>query len=635
MLDRCVFHATLFRVFSLLRRFSTVSFVLLAPMLLASWRFRGFLADDDVIVRHLADRLASGKGLTLNDGEYVHAITSGLAVLVAFVAEVLGIDSLLLVRLHAALGSLAAGWAVVWVADHQGVGRRVSVPFAAAVLVTLPFSLWSLGAVGGTTMAAIVAWIVAIISTSQGPLSSRDLRRLTLLVSLLFLIRVDAPVLALPVLVLVLLRGEPVRTLQRLVLPVVLFWLLLLAAQYGYYGSVLPDVGATKFSLSPRLIRVGALYLFEFLQAFSPLVLAVAFLVFRARRSLRLPLTGPVVFPLLLASIWVSYLLWIGGDWMPGYRHFALVITLLALAAIQAAPSTRTLLMVLPVIMCSSLLSLTFEPADRASDSIRWLAHCQEGSAMLKATLSSKEPLMAVEPAGCPPYVTGFASVDMLGLFDEHIAHSLLTGSPVSWTEWQNTRNADPSASASDRYIPGHGKGDGAYVWDREPDLFVLCDPGNRTGEGCFKSWLEIRSSFDLLGRYRLLPFDIGAEETWKVWVRWDGGRTGVVYRDGSVEVPAWLLGEPGASAMSGSAKGTKLEILPGQRVSVPPLELPVGAWSWSEIPASIRVTSLDRCATVDGNLLQATTGCRVRLSVENTDDVPVSVDSFELTVTP
>ena len=633
MLDRCALRATLFRVFSLLRRFATVSLVLLAPMLFASWRFRGFFADDDVIVRHLADRLASGKGLTLNDGEYVHAITSGLAVMVAYVAEVLGIDSLLLVRLHATLGSLAAGWAMVWVADRHSLSRRISVPFAAAVLVTLPFSLWSLGAVGGTTMAATVAWIVAIISTNQGPLSSQDVRRLTLLMALLFLIRVDAPVLVLPVLALVLLSNEPVRTLQRLVLPVVLSWSLLLAAQYWYYGSALPDVGATKFSVSPRLIRVGALYIFEFLQAFAPLVLVVAFLVYRARRNLRWSPTGPVIFPLLLASIWVAYLLWIGGDWMPGYRHFAVVVILLVLAAIQATPHARTLYMLFPVVMLSALLSLSLEPADRANDSTRWLAHCQEGSTLLKDLLADTEPLMAVEPAGCPPYVTGFASVDMLGLFDEHIAHASLSGRPVSWTEWQSTRNADLSASASDRYIPGHGKGDGAYVWNREPDLFVLCDPGNRTGEGCFKSWLDIRASFNLLGRYRLLPFDIGTEETWKVWVRWDGGRTGVLYRDVSVEVPAWLLGEPGAAVIRGSAKGTELVLLPGQRVSVPPLDLPVANWSWSELPANTRVQSLDSCATINGRLLRTTGGCPVRLSVENTNDVPVIVDGFELTV--
>ena len=106
-----------------------------------------------------------------------------------------------------------------------------------------------------------------------------------------------------------------------------------------------------------------------------------------------------------------------------------------------------------------------------------------------------------------------------------------------------------------------------------------------------------------------------------------------MLYRDVSVEVPAWLLGEPGAAVIRGSAKGTELVLLPGQRVSVPPLDLPVANWSWSELPANTRVQSLDSCATINGRLLRTTGGCPVRLSVENTNDVPVIVDGFELTV--
>jgi hypothetical protein len=75
--------------------------------------------------------------------------------------------------------------------------------------------------------------------------------------------------------------------------------------------------------------------------------------------------------------------------------------------------------------------------------------------------------VVGINAAGAVPYVAkDLRFIDMLGLNDRHIAH-------------RDTPHSDlPKAQ-----IPGHRKGDGAYVLSRRPDFIILGPPEGTTVE--------------------------------------------------------------------------------------------------------------------------------------------------------
>ena len=312
----------------------------------------------------------------------------------------------------------------------------------------------------------------------------------------------------------------------------------------------------------------------------------------------------------VLVLFWSAYLVWVGGDWMPAYRH--LTVVLVFLAVMLQSLRSRALLLVGAVLLAgSSLVSLRLEPADRAVNSREWLRRCAAGASLLDEMFVAYDPLLAVEPIGCPSRFTDMRMLDMLGLFEKHIASVPPIGRPVSWSEWQRARNSgtDAAVGRSDVFIPGHGAGDGPYVWSLEPDLLLLCDPSNPTGEGCFRSWAEMRHEFDVESRYRLLAFDIRDSSLWRVWVRWDSGPLGVQRSGEQVTVPAWLLADGAGAEIRAFNSRPAAVLRAGAATVFPPAELPAGAWRVHGLGAGLRIRG-QGCATVSGETIVVDGAC-------------------------
>jgi hypothetical protein len=96
--------------------------------------------------------------------------------------------------------------------------------------------------------------------------------------------------------------------------------------------------------------------------------------------------------------------------------------------------------------------------------------------------------LVALNTAGATPYhAPDLRYLDMLGLNDAHIARR----------EVGETR-------ARRQRLPGHAKGDGAYVLGREPDYVILGPSyGVTVDDPWFLSDLEIAENPSFLQRYR------------------------------------------------------------------------------------------------------------------------------------
>jgi hypothetical protein len=597
--------------------------------------FGQYVCDDDLIMLRYAERLAEGKGMTWNDGEKVHGVSAILMVLLVAGLGKLGVPLEWGMGLFSVTGTFAAALCVFYAARRVGVSRWFASLLGAALVLFAPFSVWIVTGIGGAVFAAMIGWS-AVLATDEHTAATEDgkrrLRRVRLvLVGLLCLVQTVRPDGLLPALcVLVLVAANPVlrgswrRFSTRSVVPVLGFAAIFAGVQQWYFGTPVPHLAGVKVSLDLGLTRVGWLYVLEFVRGFFPLLLVVPLLLSRGvRRRFR------VLGPLLPAAVWVAYLVWVGGDWMPGNRHFAMVLVLVLVSLVRALPlvhlsgfplRVRAGVLV-TVSVVTAVVSMTAPAASRAHLSVTWMQLTCGSSEILEDLFANLDPLLGVEPAGCPPYETGFRSLDMLGLNDIHVSKAVPTGRPVSWDEWISVRSSDATNGSLGRmFIPGHGNGDGAYVWTREPDLIVTCDP-TPEAHGCFRSWFEMQERFNFDARYRLLSIDSGSSVPWSVWVRHDAGPLGIQVTTStegamSVVVPAWLLTSRKSALLElGPDAAPRVRLRQGSRVELPPIRLLRGAWDIRGVPADVEVATNDSCASLAYGRLQVESEvCKVTL---------------------
>src|SRR6185436_9681491 len=158
-----------------------------------------------------------------------------------------------------------------------------------------------------------------------------------------------------------------------------------------------------------------------------------------------------------LAAVWSGYIVLIGGDIFPAWRHFVpLIILLTLMAAIGAewiAEHSRRLGLAtttaVALLLCVFLILQNRDSENLRAISERWEWDGKVIGTLLKKTFGPSQPLMAIDPAGCLPYWSELPALDMLGLNDYYLPRH-------------------PPANLGEGPI-GHELGDGKYVLDRRP----------------------------------------------------------------------------------------------------------------------------------------------------------------------
>ncbi|UCF68164.1 MAG: hypothetical protein JSV80_02365 [Acidobacteriota bacterium] len=232
-----------------------------------------------------------------------------------------------------------------------------------------------------------------------------------------------------------------------------------------YYGDIVPNTFHAKVGGGWAALVRGSFYGLEYLWYASPLALLAVIgaggLVAaggsrRGGRSELLALVIPLVY--------IAYVVYVGGDFKLTFRFFAVpTIFLAALAGIgvehtarlltRAAATgwiVRALLIVLPA---TGLLALGGPARDFAAWRAQELPVHRAAGRWLGEHLSS-DALLATGNAGVLPYESRLPTLDMFGLNDRHIALREM-----------------PSMGTGP---PGHEKGDGVYVVDREPTVILI-----------------------------------------------------------------------------------------------------------------------------------------------------------------
>jgi hypothetical protein len=436
----------------------------LALLAVHVWSYSQYLTDDALISLSYARRLLAGQGLTWTDGARVEGYSNLLWVLLVAGLGRLGVDLIVAARV---LGCLAMGATVV-AASRRGQSLW-SIGFATfAIALAGPIALWAVGGMETALVAALLSWSIVLLDEKPHVASA--------LLAGLCLTRPDGVLLAATLCV-------GARQLRPLILP-----LLACAGQLVfrlvYYGELLPNT-ASKLTL--RHLHDGLVYLEHGAISFLGLILLVALAMTTGWRTLRRP-RAMLLLPLVS---WTVYVGAVGGDWMPAHRQLVPSLVLLVmlcadgLDGMLARGGDWRIRAPLAGAVALAFFGLTqqLDPfsVDARGDRTVW--DCRRAAEELRRVYGARDPLLAVDAAGCLPYWSGMRTLDMLGLNDKVIAHS-----PVP----------DPELHAP----VGHDLGNPAYVLSRRPDLIVFC--GGAGGVGCFATGRAFNADPKFLADYHL-----------------------------------------------------------------------------------------------------------------------------------
>ena len=513
-------------------RFGWALLLAAAVLALHILRYRDFLADDALISLRYAQRLIEGHGLTWTEGPRVEGYSNLLWTLIAAGLGAVGIDLVAAAR-GLGVASATALLAIVMVRAREA--HRVSPALAAGLVVSLsgPVAVWAGSGLETVFVAALMAWAMVLILPlgTDAPRPERSAFLASIPLALLVLTRPDGALITAALAgALVVMLGPKRRTLRLALalasLPIAA-WLGSELFRLLYYHAWVPNSARVKIAFTTHRLSTGFHYLGGWLSSAWPLALLGAAGVLLARGRPERVRAGLIVIPTM---VWMGYVVAIGGDFFPGYRHLAPLIGLLALLASHGTAHLwrlwgprRALAIVVVLLVSYGLLQLRHVENTRAARET-WVWGAREISRVLRSSFAPAQPLMAVTAAGSFPYWTGFPSLDMLGLNDAHIARHAPKDFGQGWA--------------------GHELGDADYVLERAPDLIQFSAIRRSEETGYFRVEQDLVRAPEFQTRYRLVTFSSSSphDARWRIWVRWESPRIGVTRTPDGLRIPGFLL---------------------------------------------------------------------------------------------
>lgn len=449
-------------------------------------RVAEFYHDDAYISLRYAARLLAGEGLSWNAGERVEGFTHPLWLAQVALLGGLGVD---LVTASRALGAAYLfGFVALW-------RRARATPLFLLLIVTQPGLLWwSVSGLETTSFAfwlALGAWLTWE-ATGEDAGSSR--------LGALAGAALAAAALTRP-------EGMGAGVVAVACLAAARRWSAAVAAactfgatfgayeafRLAYFGELLPNTAHAKLGGLPLLASLarGLQYLRETSDVWAAAALA-ALVGIGAARSRRVYVMLLVSAPVLLS------LLMAGGDHMPLARLVVPVVVVWVFAAALAGRAgfrraavvgSLALLATAGQLAVLMLTPVERDPAAVAGEHVgRFLqAYLPPGATVATAT------------AGSTPYhAPALRFIDTLGLNDRHIARRHIGALQTRWQE-----------------MPGHLKGDGAYILRRAPDVIVIGPAAGVLGDRPTEWFLtdyELLTADEFHSRYTPYRFPMAIE---------------------------------------------------------------------------------------------------------------------------
>ncbi len=478
--------------------------------------YSDFIHDDAYITLRYARHWLEGHGPVWNPGERVEGYTSFLMLALVTALGASGLDLVVAARLVSFLSLVAL---VLYLCSFlrtrtrlEGQSELAAAISLMAVVGSFPLAIWVWSGMEGPLFALLcTAGLGTTIDLLEHPAAWRRAFAAGLALGLAVLARPDGALFlgcaGLALASRIPARGPAVRQLVIFALTATAVILPHLLWRFGYYGAWLPNsVVAKTTGLPGVLTEQGLSYVAGFLTMppFNSL-LGLGALVLALRqaprdRGLYLLAAATIVYLALVASV--------GGDYMPAARFLMPLIPLFGLLSFRGltvalhSASRRSASFV--VVAAAGLLAL--QPAYFPKQEIIDPAEVV-GSIVGRHIAGKWAPgtRVALHTAGSTPYFApSYVYIDMLGLNDAHIARRSVERVRSRW-----------------QLLPGHAKGDGRYVIERDPDI-IIAGPaaGTRIDDGWFASDFELAALPEFHERYRLRVESIDSSITFTYYER-------------------------------------------------------------------------------------------------------------------
>lgn len=413
----------------------------------------GALLDDGFISFVYVKNLLHGHGLTYN-GTVVQGYTNPLWVLLLSALGYLGADIPTAAIWLGEAAAIAAIAATYWLGRQLRLPPAISLIPAALLVLSVDLLIYIGSGLETVLFAALLTTVVACLCAPR--LTMAYAAGGGAAAGLLALCRPEG--------LAVIVGGTIYLGLRRLSRPTGVF--LLVAAAFAapwflwahsFYGDWLPNsFYARSAELSLNQARSGLQYLADRLHLSGALALGALMAALGLGAVRRSHPHARATF--VVVTMWLAYVVTVGGDFMPGFRLFVPVLGIALVGVLAVAWSMRSGRRLLPVGLAATAVAFSLlralDPQPRAGT-----AWCRRVGPWLDAIglylheHAAPGSLVATSPAGKIAYYSELPTIDMLGINDYHIA-----------------RHGHRDAS-----VPiGHQVGDGAYVLSRRPDYVLL-----------------------------------------------------------------------------------------------------------------------------------------------------------------
>ena len=535
------------------------------------YHFLPFIADDALISLRYSQRLLAGQGLTWNPGERVEGYSNLLWVLGCAALGFTGMDLITAARVLGFAGITAAICSVFYA--HRRQSFKTALPTLLALMflpLAAPLAVWAIGGMEQPLVAGLLAWAMVLCYRALEEENERiSLLLPGFLLALLCLTRLDGALFTVTAVAVVLIVGAVKRAAWRKAITLaalpVFFTLLQIAFRRSYYGEWVPNTALVKFTPSVKHALDGWAYIRAGAFPILPLIAAAAASVVISFRQKFLRARMILLSATLLT--WTAYVIVIGGDIFPAWRHFVpLIVLLVLMAAIGAewiALHARRVHLyvtsaVLIVLLGIFIVLQAHDSENRRAISERWEWDGRSVGRLLKQAFGKQDALMAVDPAGCLPYWSELRSVDMLGLNDYYLP-----------------RHPPPGVGQG---AIGHELGDGQYVLNRQPDLVIFLLPtGN--DRGYFLSGRQMQEDPRFFREYTLVRFETPEKIVSRIWVRRYSERIGIRALDNQITIPAFLLNGTDPVAYLNTAGELVVSASRTAPARITNLAVPAGRW--------------------------------------------------------
>ncbi|MCO5251605.1 MAG: hypothetical protein M9949_09320 [Candidatus Kapabacteria bacterium] len=497
-----------------------------------------FLSDDALISLRYAARLIDGEFLTWNNGEYVEGYSNLLWILMNAAIALFGIDLIVTVRLLGFICVLLIP--VLFYYDRIfKQGKTINDLYLGAIFYSFsaPIVVWAIGGLEQPLLMLLFAFSFYLIpryfADSSNP---KNILLLATTFSLMILTRPDTPLFIVAFALAFILYRSPLQNVQKII---ALFKILSfpIAAFIGqltfrmiYYNDLLPNTAYVKITPSGNHLLNGLEYVLGALLFMLPF----SIFAFKQLFSSKWKSNPSYLYILIFLMLYFPYLIFIGGDIFPAYRHMGVVVVAFIWLILDSNHQIMSFLSrierfsgkaIKPVLIsCFVLLFIGLQfvntPSRRAKHE-RWEWIGKELGLTLNNSFSETQPLVAVTAAGCIPYWSELPALDMLGLNDKHIAKNR----PVD---------------VGDGML-GHELGDAEYVLSRKPDLIIF----NIGTYPTFRTGRELEQIEKFHAEYK--PISIYLRESdfhSKVYIRLNSSKVGIRRNEDGITIPGYLFAD-------------------------------------------------------------------------------------------